>query len=152
MFPFDWLDEQKKLSHAGPVCCEYFYSNLKDTIAKCGYKQLLNIFKEIDWTGMGICLWVFNVVDVPFIEEDRWETLSWHDLCMQIRSYYPVRNEPAFEERQKRLGYMNQETFVTYVKINEKKIRTVVGMVPWNVVLLWRMSIICSAFAKGTHS
>ena len=29
MFPYEWLDSYKKLSHVGPVSHEYFYSSLK---------------------------------------------------------------------------------------------------------------------------
>ena len=34
MFPYEWLDSCKKLSHVGPVSYEDFYSNLKPTITR----------------------------------------------------------------------------------------------------------------------
>ena len=34
MFPYEWLDSYKKLSHLGPVSHEDFYSSLKPTITR----------------------------------------------------------------------------------------------------------------------
>ena len=72
MFPYEWLDNYKKLSHVGPVSYEDFYSSLKPTITRDEYEQFLKLFKENDCTTMGDWLRVYNVVDVvPFIEAFR---------------------------------------------------------------------------------
>ena len=54
MFPYEWLDSYKKLSHVGPASCEDFYSRLKPpSITRDEYKRLLNLFKENGCTTMG---------------------------------------------------------------------------------------------------
>ena len=63
MFPYKWLDSYKKLSHAGPVPYEDFYSSLKSTITRDECEQFLNLFKENDCTTVGNWLWVYNVED-----------------------------------------------------------------------------------------
>ena len=69
MFPYEWLNGYEKLSHVAPVSYEKFYSNLKSTITRNEYKQLLTLFKENDCTTMGDWLGVYNVAAVdPFIE------------------------------------------------------------------------------------
>ena len=69
MFPYEWLDSYKKLSHVGPVSYEDFYSSLKPTITRDENEQLLKLFKETDCTTMGDWLRVYNVaVVVSFIE------------------------------------------------------------------------------------
>ena len=70
--PYEWLDSQEKLSHAGPVSYEDFYSSLKSTITRDEYGQFLKLFKENDCTTIGDWLKVYNVADaVPFIEAFR---------------------------------------------------------------------------------
>ena len=69
IFPCEWLDSYKKLSHVGPVSYEDFYSSLKSTITKDEFEQLLKLFKENDCTTVGDWLQVYNVADVvPFVE------------------------------------------------------------------------------------
>ena len=53
MFPFEWLDSYKKLSHVGPVVYEDFYRSLKTTIVQDEYKQFLKKFKRNDCITMG---------------------------------------------------------------------------------------------------
>ena len=48
MFPYEWLDGNKKLSHVGPVSYEDFYSRLKPTITRYEYERFLKMFKEND--------------------------------------------------------------------------------------------------------
>ena len=48
MFPYEWLDSHKKLSHVGPVNYEDFYSSLKPTITRDEYERFLRLFKEND--------------------------------------------------------------------------------------------------------
>ena len=80
MFPYEWLDSYKKLSHVGPASYEDFYSSLKSTITRDEYEQFLKLFKENDCTTMGDWLRVYNVADVvPFIEA----------LRKKARQYYP---------------------------------------------------------------
>ena len=80
MFPDEWLDSYKKLSHVGPVSHEDFYSSLKPIITRDEYKRFLKLFKENDCTTMGDWLRVYNVADVvPFIEAFR----------KMARQYYP---------------------------------------------------------------
>ena len=51
MFPYQWLDSYKKLSHIGPVTYEEFYSSFKSsTIARDEYNRLLKFVKENDCT------------------------------------------------------------------------------------------------------
>ena len=72
MFPYEWLDSYKKLSHIGPVSYEDFYSSLKSTITRDEYEQFLKLFKENDCTIMGDWLRVYKAADVvPFIEALR---------------------------------------------------------------------------------
>ena len=72
MFPYEWLDSYKKLSHVGPVSYEDFYSSLKPTITRDEYEQFFKLFKANDCTTMGDWLWVYNVADVVlFIEAFR---------------------------------------------------------------------------------
>ena len=72
IFPCEWLDSYKKLSHVGPVSYEDFYSSLKSTITKDEFEQLLKLFKENDCTTMGDWLQEYNVADVvPFVEAFR---------------------------------------------------------------------------------
>ena len=72
MFPYEWLDSHKKLSHVGPVNYEDFYSSLKPTITRDEYEQFLKLFKENDCTTMGNWPRAYNVADVvPFIETFR---------------------------------------------------------------------------------
>ena len=72
IFPCEWLDSYKKLSHVGPVSYEGFYSSLKSTITKDEFEQLLKLFKENDCTTMGDWLQEYNVADVvPFVEAFR---------------------------------------------------------------------------------
>ena len=72
MFPYEWLDSYKKLSHVGPASYEDFYSSLKTTITRDEYKQFLKLFKENDSTMMGDWLRVYNVADlVPFVQGFR---------------------------------------------------------------------------------
>ena len=72
MFPCEWLDSYKKLSHLGPVSYEDFYSSLKPTITRDEYEQFLKLFKENDCTTMGERLRLYNVADVVlFIEAFR---------------------------------------------------------------------------------
>ena len=53
MFPYEYLDSCKKLSHVGPVSYEDFYSSLKPTITRDEYEQFLKLFKANDCTTMG---------------------------------------------------------------------------------------------------
>ena len=72
MFTYKWLDGYEKFSHVGPVSYEDFYSNIKSTITRDEYEQLLKLFRENDCTAMGDWLQVYNVADVvPFIEAFR---------------------------------------------------------------------------------
>ena len=70
MFPYEWLDSYKKLSHVDRVSHEDFYSSLKSSnITRDEFEQFLKLFKENVCTTMGDWLWVYNVADfVPFIE------------------------------------------------------------------------------------
>ena len=52
MFPYEWLDDYKKLSHVGLVSCEDFYSSIRSTITRDEYKQPLKLFKENDCTNL----------------------------------------------------------------------------------------------------
>ena len=72
MFPYEWLDSYKKLSHVDRVSHEDFYSSLKPTITRDEYKRFLKLFKENEFATMGDWLRVYNVEDVvPFIEAFR---------------------------------------------------------------------------------
>ena len=73
MFPYEWLDSYKKLSHVDWVSHEDFYSSLKSSnITRDEYEQFLKLIKENDCTTMGDWLRVYNVADfVPFIEAFR---------------------------------------------------------------------------------
>ena len=54
MFPYEWLDSYKKLSHVGPVSYEDFYSSLKScNTTRDEYKRFLKSFKKNDCTTMG---------------------------------------------------------------------------------------------------
>ena len=53
MFPYEWLDGYKTLSHVGLVSYEDFYSSIKSTVTRDEYKQFLKLFKENDCTTMG---------------------------------------------------------------------------------------------------
>ena len=69
MFPYQWLDSCKKLSHVGPVSYEDFYSSLKPTITRDEYERFLKLVKENDCATKDDLLRVYNVADVvPFIE------------------------------------------------------------------------------------
>ena len=73
MFPYEWLDSYKKLSHVGPVSHEDFYSSLKSSnITREEYARFLKLFKENSCTTMSDWLQVYNIADaVPFIEAFR---------------------------------------------------------------------------------
>ena len=61
MFSYEWLDSYKKLSHAGPVSHEDFYSSLKSSdIKRNEYEQFSKLFKENDCTTMGDWLRLFG--------------------------------------------------------------------------------------------
>ena len=80
MFPYEWLDSYKKLSHVGPVSYEDFYSSLKATITRDEYEQFIKLLKENDCTTMGDWLRLYNVADVvPFIEAFRKMVKCYHD-------------------------------------------------------------------------
>ena len=86
MFPYEWWDSYKKLSHVGPVSYEDFYSNLKPTITREEYKRFLTLFKENDCATMDDWLRVYNVADVvPFIKAFRKMAGQYHpdkiDVC-----------------------------------------------------------------------
>ena len=69
MFPYEWLDSYKELSHVRPVSYEDFYSCLKPTMRRDEHKRFLKLSKENDCTTMGDRLRVYNIADVvPFIE------------------------------------------------------------------------------------
>ena len=53
MFPYEWLDNCKKLNHVGPARSKDFYSRLKTIIAKHKYEQFLKMFRKNDCTTMG---------------------------------------------------------------------------------------------------
>ena len=73
MFPYEWLDSYKKLSHIGLASYEDFYSSLKSSdIIRDVFERFLKLFKENDCTTMGDWLSVYSVADVvPFIEAFR---------------------------------------------------------------------------------
>ena len=86
MFVYEWFDSYKKLSHAGPVSYEDFYSSLKSTITRDECEQFLKLFKENEFVTMGDWLRSYNVVDVvPFIEAFRKMAEQYHpdkiDVC-----------------------------------------------------------------------
>ena len=84
MFPYEWLDSYKKLSHVAPVSYDDFYSSLKPIITRDEYEEFLRLFKENDCTTMGDWLWVYNVADVaPFIEAFR----------KMAEQYYPDKTD-----------------------------------------------------------
>ena len=72
MFPYEWLDSYKKLSHVGPVSYEDFYSSLKPTsncsrqmnvpqwVIGCGYitfQTLLHLLRPLGrWLGSTILI------------------------------------------------------------------------------------------------
>ena len=72
MFPYEWLDSYKKLSHVGPASYEDFYSSLKPTIncsrqmnvpqwvISCGYitlQTLLHLLRPLGrWLGSTILI------------------------------------------------------------------------------------------------
>ena len=90
MFPYEWLDSYKKLSHVDRVSHEDFYSSLKPTFTRDEYKRFLKLFKENECTTMDYWLRVYNVADVvPFIEAFR--KMAGHyadkiDVCKGIAS------------------------------------------------------------------
>ena len=53
MFPYEWLDDYQKLSHADPVSHEDFCNSFKPIITRDEYEQFLKLFKEDDCTTMG---------------------------------------------------------------------------------------------------
>ena len=67
MFPYEWLDSYKKLSHVGPVSYEDFYNSLKPTITRDEYERFFKLFKANDCTTMCDWLWVYNVADVVLL-------------------------------------------------------------------------------------
>ena len=92
MFPYEWLDSYKTLSHVGPVSYEDFYSSLKSSkITRNEYERLLKLFKENDCTTMGDWLRIYNVADVvPFIEAFRKMAEHYYpqkiDVCKDVVS------------------------------------------------------------------
>ena len=138
MFPYEWLDSHKKLSHVGPVNYEDFYSSLKPTITRDEYERFLRLFKENDCITMGDWLRVYNVADVvPFIEAFRKMAEQYYpdkfDVCNDAVSIPGISMTYVLNkslEKTKGLSYIHREAFVTYVETNEKSSSTVVVMVP----------------------
>ena len=91
MFPYEWLDSHKKLSHVGPVSYEEFYSSLKPIITRDEYRRFLRLFKKNDCATMGDWLRVYNLADVvPFIEAFRKMAEQYYpdkiDVCKNVVS------------------------------------------------------------------
>ena len=51
MFPYEWLNSHKKLSHVGPVSYEDFCSSLKPTITKDEYEESFVQGKSLYYNG-----------------------------------------------------------------------------------------------------
>ena len=138
MFPYEWLDSYKKLSHVGPVSYEDFYSSLKSTITRDEYERLLKLFKENDCTTMGDWLRVYNVADVaPFIEAFKKMAEQYYPykivVCKDVVSILGISMTYMLNkslEKTKSLSYIHREAFVTYVEIYKKSFSTVVVMGP----------------------
>ena len=139
MFPYEWLDSYKKLSHVGPVSHEDFYSSLKSSnITRDEYEQFLKLFKENDCTTMGDWLRVYNVADVvPFIEAFRKMAGQYYpdkiDVCKDAVSIPGISMTYVLNkslEKNKGLELCSPEAFVTYVGICEKSSYTVVVILP----------------------
>ena len=138
MFPYEWLDSYKKLSHVGPVSYEDFYSSLKScNTTRDEYERFLKSFKKNDCTTMGDWLRMYNAADVvPFIEAFRKMAEHYYpnkiDVCkgavsIQGISMTYVLNKSL--EKTKGLSYIHQGVFGTYVEIYEKSSSAVVVMV-----------------------
>ena len=138
MFPYEWLDSYKKLSHVDWVSHEDFYSSLKSSnITRDEYEQFLKLFKENDCTTMGDWLRVYNVADfVPFIEAFR--KMAEHYYLDEIEVSKDAVSIPGISmtymlnkslEKTKGWSYIHQGVFVTYVKMYGKSSSAVVVMV-----------------------
>ena len=144
MFPYEWLDSYKKLSHVGPVSYEDFYSSLKSTITRDEYERLLKLFKENDCTTMGDWLRVYNVADVaPFIEAFKKMAEQYYPykivVCKDVVTILGISMTYMLNkslEKTKSLSYIHREAFVTYVEIYKKSFSTVVVMGPWSVAVI----------------
>ena len=126
MFPYEWLDSYKKLSHVGLVSHKDFYSSLRPTITRDEYERFLKLFKANDCTTMGDWLQVYNVADVvPFIEAFKKMAGQYYpdkiDICKDAVSIPGISVtyvlNKYLEKKAKSLSYIQQGVFVTYVEI-----------------------------------
>ena len=71
VFPYEWLDDYRKLTHKGPIDYECFYSSLANgiKISKSEYKDFVSEFYKRGCVTMGDWLREYNIADVePFVE------------------------------------------------------------------------------------
>ena len=147
MFPYEWLDGYKKLSHVGPVSHEDFYTSLKSSsVTRDDYERFLKLFKENDCTTMGDWLRVYNAADVvPFIEAFRRMAEHYYldkiDVCKDAVNILGISMTYVLNkslEKTKGLSYIHRGVFVAYVEIYRKSSSTAVVMVPRNVVFIMK--------------